>query len=69
MSATTASSAGVTDYVRVHSAHGSITVPVEIADVVDGVVWLPQLSPDCHVARDLSATTGSSVVITAGGAA
>ena len=69
MSAATAMGAGVTDTVRVHSAHGSITLPVEIGEVVDGVVWLPQLSPDCHVARDLSATAGTSVVITGGGAA
>ena len=68
MSAATAAGAGVTDSVRVHSAHGSITLPVEIANVVDGVVWLPQLSPDCHVARDLGAKAGTLVVITAGGA-
>jgi NADH-quinone oxidoreductase subunit G len=69
MSAATAAGAGISDTARVHSAYGSVTVPVEIGDVVDGVVWLPQLSPNCHVARDLGASAGTSVVITAGGAA
>jgi NADH-quinone oxidoreductase subunit G len=66
-SAVTAAALG--DTVTVTGAAGSITVPLELADVIDDVVWLPMNSPGCHIYSDLGATPGASVRLTAGGAA
>ena len=57
------------DAVTVTGPAGSITLPMEAADVVDGVVWLPMNSPGCHIHADLGAVPGTPVQITAGGAA
>ncbi len=64
----TANSVG-TETITVHGTTGSVTVPVEIADVLDDVVWLPMNSPGCHIYTELGAAYGDSVRITAGGAA
>ena len=57
------------DTVTVTGPAGSVTVPVSVGDVVDGVVWLPMNSPGCRIHVDLGATPGTPVQLTAGGAA
>ena len=69
MSAATAAAAGITDTVTVMGPTGSVTVPVEVGDVLDDVVWLPLNSPGCHVYADLGSMPGDVVRISAGGAA
>jgi NADH-quinone oxidoreductase subunit G len=63
MSAATADEAGTADggKVTVATGHGEITVPVEIADMPDRVVWLPANSAGSAVRRDLHAGHGSVV--------
>jgi NADH-quinone oxidoreductase subunit G len=65
MSAATAASAATTDgaKVTVTTSHGAITVPVEIADMPDRVVWLPANSAGSAVRRDLHAGHGSVVTV------
>jgi NADH-quinone oxidoreductase subunit G len=65
MSAATAAQAGTTDggKVTVATGHGAITVPVEIADMPDRVVWLPTNSAGSTVRRDLGAGHGSVVTV------
>ncbi len=65
MSAATAAEAGTADggKVTVATGHGSITVPVEIADMPDRVVWLPANSAGCAVRRELGAGYGSEVSV------
>jgi NADH-quinone oxidoreductase subunit G len=63
MSAATAAEAGTAagGKVTVATGHGSITVPVEIADMPDRVVWLPTHSAGSHVRAALAADHGASV--------
>jgi NADH-quinone oxidoreductase subunit G len=63
MSAATAAEAGTADggKVTVATRHGAITVPVEIADMPDRVVWLPANSPGSAVRRQLGAGHGARV--------
>ena len=68
VSARTAAQLG-TENVTVHGPRGSVTVPVQVADVHDDVVWLPMNSPGCHIYTELGAGYGDSVRVTAGGAA
>jgi NADH-quinone oxidoreductase subunit G len=65
MSAATAAQAGTTDggKISVATGHGAITVPVEIADMPDRVVWLPTNSAGSTVRRDLGAGHGSVVTV------
>jgi NADH-quinone oxidoreductase subunit G len=65
LSAATASAAGVTDgdKVTVATAAGSITVPVDVVPMADGVVWLPANSPGSAVRADLGAGHGSRVTL------
>jgi NADH-quinone oxidoreductase subunit G len=67
MSAATAAEAGVTDggKVSVATSRGSVSVPVETADMPDRVVWLPANSAGCSVRRDLAAGHGSLVTLSA----
>jgi NADH-quinone oxidoreductase subunit G len=69
MSAATAAEAGTADggKVTVSTGRGSITVPVEIADMPDRVVWLPTNSAGSRVRRQLGAGHGSVVSVSAGG--
>ncbi len=67
MSAKTA--AGLGDAVTITGPTGSVTLPVQIADVVDEVVWVPLNSPGCHVHADLGVVPGATVQLSAGGAA
>jgi NADH-quinone oxidoreductase subunit G len=65
VSAATASAAGLSggDKVTVATEAGSVTVPVEIVPMADGVVWLPANSPGCAVRADLRAGHGSRVTL------
>jgi NADH-quinone oxidoreductase subunit G len=47
---------------------GSATVPVGVADLADGVVWLPANSDGINVNRDLGASAGTTVSIEGGAA-
>jgi NADH-quinone oxidoreductase subunit G len=65
MSAATAAEAGVGDggKVTVATERGTITVPAEIADMPDRVVWLPTNSAGCAVRDSLGAGHGSLVTV------
>ncbi len=68
LSAATAAAAGVVDGapVRVATQHGTITVPTMVADVVDGVVWLPTNARGCAVRATLGAVAGDPVTLQPG---
>ena len=63
VSAATAAGAGVSDGepLSVSTDHGAITLPVEITDMPDGIVWLPTNSPDSRVSVTLRAVAGDTV--------
>ena len=65
MSAATAATAGLVDGAAalITGPSGSVTLPVRIGEVVDGVVWVPAHAPDCSVAGDLGAAAGALVTI------
>jgi NADH-quinone oxidoreductase subunit G len=65
MSASTAAEAGTADggKVTVATSRGAITVPVQIADMPDRVVWLPANSAGSAVRRVLGAGHGSEVMV------
>jgi NADH-quinone oxidoreductase subunit G len=71
MSATTAAEVGVGDggKVTVATERGAITVPAEIADMPDRVVWLPTNSTGCAVRAVLGAGHGSLVTLSGSAAA
>ncbi|HVT64075.1 MAG TPA: NADH-quinone oxidoreductase subunit G [Mycobacteriales bacterium] len=71
VSATTATSLGITDgsKVTVSTDTGKVTLPLAVTDMVDGVVWLPAYSPDSHVHASLGAGSGAVVTVKAGGSA
>ncbi|WP_344139260.1 molybdopterin dinucleotide binding domain-containing protein, partial [Luedemannella flava] len=64
-----AASLGVADGdpVRVSTDKGSITLPVELTDMPDAVVWVPTNSPGATVRRSLGVTSGDVVTISRGG--
>jgi NADH-quinone oxidoreductase subunit G len=68
LSPATAAAVGVngSDTVTVSTDRGSVSVPVVIAEMPDGVVWLPTNSRGCSVRSHLAAGTGSVVRLTAG---
>jgi len=68
MSATTAAEAGTADggKVTVATGHGAITVPVEITDMPDRVVWLPANSAGSEVRSALRVGHGALVSISGG---
>ena len=65
MSAATAAQAGAVDggKVTVATAAGAVTVPVQVTDMPDQVVWLPANSAGCAARRELGAGHGSRVTI------
>ena len=69
VSAATASRLGLSETATVHGPTGMVTLPVEIADMPDHVVWVPMNSPGCHIYADLGAVPGDQVRVTVGGAA
>jgi NADH-quinone oxidoreductase subunit G len=68
MSAQTAAQAGAAagGKVTVATSRGSVTVPVEIVDMPDHVVWLPANSAGCAVRGDLGAGHGTLVTVRSG---
>jgi len=65
VSAATAAEIGTSDggKVTVATSHGAITVPVEIGDMPDRVVWLPANSAGCRIRRELRAGHGAAVSV------
>jgi NADH-quinone oxidoreductase subunit G len=65
LSAATADRAGVADgdKVTVATAAGSVTLPVAVTEMADGVVWLPANSPGSAVRAELVAGHGSRVTL------
>ena len=52
--------------VTVSTERGAVTLPVEITDMVDGVVWLPLNSAGSAVHATLGVTVGQPVAIARG---
>lgn len=48
---------------------GSVTLPVEVGEVVDRAVWLPGNAEDCSIHRDLGVDAGAVVRLAPGGSA
>ena len=67
VSAATAAEVGVADGAGlvVSSGRGSVTLPLEITEMPDRVVWVPQNSPGSRVSLDLGARAGDVVTVTA----
>jgi NADH-quinone oxidoreductase subunit G len=65
MSAATATEIGAAegDLVRVSSQHGSITLPLNITDMAERVVWMPMNSATSAVHQKLRVTAGAVVLI------
>jgi len=65
LSAATAAAAGVADgdKITVATATGSVTVPVDVVPMADGVVWLPTNSPGSAIRADLGAGHSSRVTL------
>ena len=61
----TAARFGVNGTATVKTEHGSVTLPVEHADLPDGVVWLPTNSGASKIRRVLRAGHGDVVTVTA----
>lgn len=70
MSAATATAIGAADgaNVTVSTNSGSITLPLSITPMPEGVVWVPTNSPDSRTNVSLHATSGQVVAISTGGA-
>jgi NADH-quinone oxidoreductase subunit G len=68
LSAATATAVGLADgdTVTVSTDHGSLSVPVVVAEMLDGVVWLPTNSDWCAVRSHLAAGSGSIVRLAIG---
>lgn len=49
--------------VTISGPAGSLTLPVDVADVIDDVVWLPMNSAGCVINRDLGVQPGDTVQI------
>ncbi|MDG4827990.1 NADH-quinone oxidoreductase subunit G [Solwaraspora sp. WMMD1047] len=66
----TAAALGVADGdpVTVGTDRGALTLPAEITDMPDDVVWLPTNSPGSTVRRSLGVTSGAVVRLAAGAA-
>jgi NADH-quinone oxidoreductase subunit G len=65
LSAATAAEIGVADgsALTVGAERGSLTLPVEVTEMPDRVVWVPQNSPGSRVHIDLGAQSGAIVAI------
>ncbi|MGA0944633.1 MAG: molybdopterin dinucleotide binding domain-containing protein, partial [Candidatus Nanopelagicales bacterium] len=69
MSESTARGLGLSDGadITIQAASGAITVPLRVADVVDGAVWLPMTSEGSRVLA-VGASHGDRVRVLGGGA-
>ena len=63
VSPATANALGKPGQVTVTGPLGSITLPLQVGDVVDGVVCLPLNSPGCAIYRDLGVRAGEAVAM------
>ncbi len=54
------------DKITVSTSQGSITLPLVVTEMPDGVVWLPLNSPGSAVHRELGVTAGAVVSMRAG---
>jgi NADH-quinone oxidoreductase subunit G len=70
LSATTAAEIGAAEGepVTVSTDHGSLTLPLVVADLPDHVVWVPTRTADAAVRRDLAAQPGDVVRLSLGSA-
>ena len=59
---------GHPEFVTVTGPKGSITLPVQVLEMVDGAVHLPMNSPGCSIYRDLGVRAGEGVSVTASNA-
>lgn len=68
ISAGTAESVGLTEgaHLAVSTERGTISLPVELTEMPDHVVWVPTNSPGSAVRATLGAEAGSIVAIAAG---
>ncbi|WP_246002725.1 NADH-quinone oxidoreductase subunit G [Nocardia tenerifensis] len=68
LSPTTAAEIGAVagDPVTVSTDRGAVTLPLEITDLPDRVVWLPQHSPGSSITEQLATQPGGLVAIAAG---
>jgi NADH-quinone oxidoreductase subunit G len=68
LNAVTASAHGLVEGepVTVSTDRGSLTLPLEVADLPDGVVWVPTRCAAAHVRTDLVAAHGSTVRLAKG---
>ncbi|GLW76602.1 NADH dehydrogenase subunit G [Actinokineospora globicatena] len=66
LSLKTATDLGVAGTARVATDRGAVTVPVQIADLPDGVVWLPGNSAGSTVRRTLGVGHGAVVTVSGG---
>ncbi|WP_026425779.1 NADH-quinone oxidoreductase subunit G [Actinokineospora inagensis] len=66
LNAKTATDLGVAGTATVSTDRGALTVPVQIADLPDGVVWLPGNSPGSTVRRTLGVGHGAVVTVSGG---
>jgi NADH-quinone oxidoreductase subunit G len=68
LSGATAAAIGATvgSWITVSTARGAITLPLVVADLPDGVVWLPSFTPGSHVRTDLGVGSGALVDIAVG---
>ncbi|MCG5431519.1 NADH-quinone oxidoreductase subunit G [Mycobacterium sp. MYCO198283] len=66
LSAATAAEIGAVETVTVSTAHGSLTLPLQITAMPDRVVWVPGNSPGSSVYPVLRATAGAVVRVSSG---
>jgi len=61
------SALGSPSAVTVTGPQGSVTLPVEVAQVKPGSVWIPMNSPESHIYTQLGCGYGDSVTLSASG--
>ncbi|HTR69123.1 MAG TPA: NADH-quinone oxidoreductase subunit G, partial [Mycobacteriales bacterium] len=68
LSAATAAAVGAStgQPVTVSTGRGSVTLALEVTDMLDDVVWLPTYSAGSHVLDSLGASSGAVVTLSAG---
>jgi NADH-quinone oxidoreductase subunit G len=68
LSAGTAEEIGLTAGadLQITGPRGTVQLPSALADLPDGVVWVPTNSPGCHIHSDLGAGPGESVQLAVG---
>jgi NADH-quinone oxidoreductase subunit G len=69
LSAATAAAVGAVDGepLTISTGRGSLTLPLQVTDMTDQVVWVPLNSAGSAVHRELGETVGAVVRIEAGG--